>query len=244
MVSVDNNQRDYHVYVTRDIEGAIAAIGDSVPRGITVYFHLAQHSQAELCGLRDRMFNDRDELMLHGIVLMSGGCGSIDNRVNIGLSPASPEAIAYMEARYPGPVHYSGIGSLALRLFHPPEVTSQALTAVEDVADLALMTCGQRPFAAMALDESAPLSDGTGPEDEALQEALDIYVDIYGDFSSLTWIRGRTRRVRCYVSGSPWRHLDGSTGLRRRSWLGARHDRRMHATTLHRRRLGRCELVA
>ena len=202
MVSVDNNQRDYHVYLTGDIEGAIAAIGDSVPRGITVYFHIAQHTQAELCGIRDRMFNDRDELMLHGIVLMSGGCGSIDNRVNIGLSPASPEAIAYMEARYPGPVHYTGIGGLALRQVDPPEVTSQTLSAVEDIADLALMTCGQRPFAAIALNESAPPSDGTGPEDEALQEALDMYFDVYRRSLVAVVGRGRTRRVRRHVPGS------------------------------------------
>ncbi len=99
LVWVDDNRRDYHVGVTHDIDGAIETIRDSIPRGVTVYFHLAEHSEAELCGLRDRMFNDRDELMRHGIVLVSGGCGSLDNRVNIGLSPASPEAIAYMEAR-------------------------------------------------------------------------------------------------------------------------------------------------
>ncbi len=32
------------------------------------------------------------------------------------------------------------------------------------------------------------MSDATGPEDEALQEALDIYVDIYGELSTLAWI--------------------------------------------------------
>ena len=153
LVWVDDNRRDYHVGVTHDIDGAIETIRDSIPRGVTVYFHLAEHSEAELCGLRDRMFNDRDELMRHGIVLVSGGCGSLDNRVNIGLSPASPEAIAYMEARYPGPVQYSGIGGLALRQVDPSEVASQTLTAVE-TADLALMTCGQRPFSTTALEES------------------------------------------------------------------------------------------
>jgi hypothetical protein len=190
---IDQNQRDAHIAVTRDIEGAIASLRDAIPRGITVYFHIARYTQSDLCGLQDRMFADREKLMRKGIVLMSGDCGSMDNRVSIGMSPSSPEAIDYMEARYPGPVDYTnGGGGYALRPFEPPTATDTELVAVRDVDELDLLTCGRKPFPASALAATPGDLNASGPEYAALRETLDVYRDVYGDLTGLGWILAET----------------------------------------------------
>lgn len=185
---IDDNQRDVHMALTGDIDGAIEAIGDDVPRGITVYFHVAAYSQAELCSLRDAMFDDREELMDRGIVLTSGGCGNADNRVNVGISPLTSEAVAYMRARYAGPVHYEDGGASALRPYEPPELEAVELVADRDGQDTGLLTCGRRPFPAAAMDSLPVNLDSAGHEYGALRDALKIYVHLYGDLTRLEWL--------------------------------------------------------
>lgn len=185
---VDDNQRDFHIALTGDIEGAIEALRDGVPRGVTVYFHLVEYSQAEICALRDAMFEDRDELMRHGIVLTSGGCGNAQNRVSVGLSPHSPEVIAFMTARYDGPIDYEPGGWSALRAFEPVDIGEVRLLAVHHSDDLGLLTCGRRPFPAAALESEPGDISANDPESAALREGLSIYVDVYGDMTSLGWI--------------------------------------------------------
>ncbi len=185
---IDNNQRDVHIALTGDIEAAIEVLRDGVPRGITVYFHIVEHTQAELCALRDAMFDDRDELMRRGIVLTSGGCASATPRVVVGMSPLTPEAIAYMRAHYDGPIDYEPGGTPALRPYDPPEVDDVRLIALRASDDLGLLTCGRRPFPAAAVNSAPTDINATGGEYGALREALSIYVDVYGDLSGLGWI--------------------------------------------------------
>lgn len=185
---LDDNQRDVHIALTGDIDTAIEVLRDGVPRGITIYFHIVEHSHAELCALRDAMFDDRDELMRHGIVLSSGGCGNAENRVNVGMSPLNAEAIAYMRAHYDGPIHYEHGGAWALEPYDPPVVDEVRLTAISKTDDLGLLTCGRRPFPAEALNGTPTDLNATGPEYGALRDALNIYVDVYGDLSGLGWI--------------------------------------------------------
>jgi len=184
---VDPNQRDIHIGLTGDIAGAIDALKDGIPRGITVYFYIVEYTQAELCAIRDAMFEDREELMRHGIVLTWGGCGNSENRVNVGMSPTSPEAIAYMQQRYPGPVDYENGGASWLRPFDPPAGGEVRLIAIREGDDLGLLTCGGRPFLGSALDARPRGIGGPGAEFAALREDLEIYVDIYGDLSGLPW---------------------------------------------------------
>ena len=186
-VWVDENL-DYHVAVSKDIEAAIAALEPGIPRGVTVYFHLYQYSYAFLDDLRDEFFEDRDELMTKGIVISFGSVREIEGQVYIGMSPLSGEAVRYMESRYTGPIVYEYGGVSALRPFEPPRYEEVRLIALEDGDDLGFLTCGHRPFPEGAL-ESAPVApDATGPEYDALREDLGIYVDVYGDLSSLGWV--------------------------------------------------------
>jgi hypothetical protein len=184
----DDNQRDVHIALTGDVEGAIEALRDEVPRGVTVYFHIVQHSQAELCAIRDQMFADRDELMRRGIVLSSGGCGSAKNRVEVGLSPLTPEVLAYMRSRYDGPIDYEDGGWSALTPYQPLEPGQVRLTAVREGEDLGLFTCGRRPFPADAIDGFPIDIESDGDEYRTLREALNMYLEVYGDLSRLGWI--------------------------------------------------------
>jgi hypothetical protein len=185
---IDDNQRDVHIALTDDIEGAIDVLRDGVPRGITVYFHIVEYTQAELCALRDAMFADRDELMRRGIVLTSGGCGNARNRVSVGMSPLTPETTAYMRARFDGPIDYEPGGTSWLRPYDAPEVDDVRLIAVPASDDLGLLTCSRKPFPATAVNSAPTDINATGREYDALREALNIYVDVYGDLSGLGWI--------------------------------------------------------
>jgi hypothetical protein len=127
--------------------------------------------------------------MKKGIVVSFAATDDRDGRVQIGLSPTSPEAIAFMHERYGGPVDYEDGGYSALRRFEPPEIATETLTAVEDIADLGLMTCGRRPFPEAVLNDPPPPNAEGGPDYDALAEALEIYVDVYGDLSTLSWIK-------------------------------------------------------
>jgi hypothetical protein len=186
---LDDNQRDVHLALTGDVDAAIEAIRDQVPRGITVYFHIVEHTEAELCALRDAIFADRDELMRRGIVLMSGGCGSMENRVDIGLSPLTPEVLDYMRARYDGPIDYGHAGETTLGPYEPPDLGAVRLVAIREGDDPGLLTCGRRPFPEAALDCEPRGIGRPGPEYEALREGLDAYTAIYGDLTELGWIR-------------------------------------------------------
>ncbi len=185
---IDDNQRDVHIALTGDIDAAIEALREQVPRGITVYLHIVEHSHAELCALRDAMFADRDELIRQGIVLTSGGCGNARNRVIVGLSPLTPDVIAFMRTRYNGPIDYEHGGASALRPYEPPEVGEVRLIAVRRSHDLGLLTCGRRPFPAAAPGSAPRDINAIGREYDALRESLNIYLNIYGDLSRLDWI--------------------------------------------------------
>jgi hypothetical protein len=185
---LDQNQRDVHVALTGQIDEAIEVLREGIPRGITVYFHIVEYTQAELCALRDAMFAEWEELIEHGIVLMSGGCGNIRNRVIVGLSPLTPEVLDFMQARYAGPIDYEHAGHSALRPFDPPELDEVRLIALRESDDLGLLTCGRRPFPAAALDSAPAEIDGPASEYQALRESLAIYVPVYGDLTGLDWI--------------------------------------------------------
>jgi hypothetical protein len=185
---IDDNQRDVHIALTGDVDGAIEALRDGVPRGVTVYFHIVEHTQDELCAIRDQMFADREELMRRGIVLWSGGCGNANNRVEVGLSPLTPEVLAYMRSRYAGPIAYEGSGSSMLMPYEPLELAEVRLDAVREGDDLGLSTCGGRPFPAETIERAPSDIETEGDEYRALRQALDIYVDVYGDLNRLGWI--------------------------------------------------------
>lgn len=183
----DGNGRDFHVAVTADISGAIEALKAGIPRGITVYFHIAEYTEAEICAIRDAMFEDREELMRHGIILSYGGCGNREMRVQVGMSPFTPEAVAYMQARYQGPVDYEDGGVSALRFYEPVSVEDLRLLAVRSGDSPELLTCGGRPFPASGLAALTGAETDTGPEYDALREALAIYDEIYADLGSVSW---------------------------------------------------------
>jgi hypothetical protein len=185
---IDDNQRDGHPAVTGDVDAAIEAIRADVRRGVTIYFHIAEYSEAELCALRDALFRDRDELIRHGIVLTSGACANLENRVNVGISPLNAEVLEYMFGRYDGPIHYEEGGVGALRAFNAPTVDDARLTAVRAGEDFGLATCGRRPFPDEALSQPPVDINGPGLDLAALRESLDIYNDVYGDLSALSWI--------------------------------------------------------
>jgi hypothetical protein len=184
----DQNQVDLHIAVTDDIDGAIAKLGQYVPRGVTVYFQLAPFTDAQLCALRDSIFNDRDKLMKLGIVLMTGGCEDIQMRVEIGLSPLTPETLSYMQSHYPGPVDFESDGeAIPLGDSSPPggDVTLSAITPEEQAT---LMTCGQRPFTESALSQPPIDVSTAGDAYGALRDAFDAYSQIFGDLSALPWV--------------------------------------------------------
>lgn len=188
IIWVDQNQRDFHIGLTGDIEGAIEALKDGIPRGITVYFYIVKHTEAELCAIRDAMFEDREELMRHGIVLTGGGCGNKESRVNVQLSPVTPEVLAYMEARYPGPVDYEEGGYSALRPYEPPQGLDIRLEAVREADEVGWSTCGRQPFPNSALVAPPTDVNGAGPPLEAFRESLMIYQDLYGNLAALPWV--------------------------------------------------------
>jgi hypothetical protein len=187
-VWLDPNQVDVHVSVTGDIQGAIAKLGPFVPRGVTVYFELAPFTKDQLCDLRDKIFGDREQLNDVGIVLLDGGCGSKDPVVDIGMSPLTDETEAYMRARYPGPVEYHAEGVIALGRTEPPSGESP-IAAITDADQSLLVTCGQRPFQRDALDGQPLDLTETSPDVSALREAFDIYETVFGDLSTLPWVR-------------------------------------------------------
>jgi hypothetical protein len=184
---VDRNQRDFHIAVTDDIEGTFAALEDGIPRGITVYFHLHRYSYAQLEELQDAIFGDRDELLAKGIALTSGSIRETEGRVHIGMSPLTPETLAYVQDRYSGPIDYEASGVSALRPFDPPQHDEVRLIGVTE-DDAGLLTCGRRPFPEATL-QAAPVDvSERGPDLAALREGFDIYTDVYGELSGLTWL--------------------------------------------------------
>jgi hypothetical protein len=183
----DQNQVDVHIALTGDIDGAIEKLGQYVPRGVTVYFQLAPNTKEELCALRDRIFDDREKLIDKGIVLLGGGCGNAQMRVEIDMSPVTTETLAFMRDRYPGPVDYQADGVVPLSNYDPPsgDVRLSAITTTEE-ADL--LTCGQRPFPRSALDQQPVDTTTNGSEFDALRRAFATYSDIFGDLSQQPWI--------------------------------------------------------
>lgn len=185
---IDDNQRDVHVALTGEVEAVIEAIRDGVPSGVTVYFYLVEHSYEELCSIRDAIFDDREELMGRGIYLYGGGCGNAEHRVNIFMSPTTPEAIDFMRARYEGPIDYEGGGTFPLAPVEPVEVDEVRLVATRAGEPMGLHTCGHRPFASSAL--AAPAVDLTseGGAVDGLRRSLEVYDALYGDLAALDWI--------------------------------------------------------
>ena len=183
----DPNQIDLHIAVTSDIDGAIAKLGKYVPRGVTVYFQLAPESEADLEALTDKIFNDYDSLREKGIVLSSGAPDQTTSRVEITMSPAMPETIAYMQQLYPGPIDYTAGDIVPLQRYDPPGGDVLVIAVTGDQLS-GLLTCGQRPFPETGL-QSAPVDvNSPGLEFDALRQAFDTYRDAFGDLSPLPWI--------------------------------------------------------
>lgn len=199
---VDENQRDFHVAVTKDIEAAIEALAPGIPRGITVYFHLHDYSYSELDELSSAIIGDRDELLTKGIVVSFAGVGEVEGRVEIGISPLTPETLEYMQRRYMGPIDYEAGGVSALRRFDPP-VRAVHLIALRDGDDVGLMTCGRRPFPETALS-SAPVDlNAISPE---IRRYAGEPGDICGDLrrSRFPFLDSRREgRLRCNLPGQP-----------------------------------------
>ncbi|CAN5823623.1 hypothetical protein BH24CHL5_BH24CHL5_05760 [soil metagenome] len=187
-VWIDANGLDIHVAVTTDVEGAIRALGPHLPRGVTLYVHLAEYSHAFLDRVFHAIFDERTELMGLGIVVSSGGVDEIGNRVTIRLSPFLPETVSFMRDRYPGPIDYEDGGPETLHPFTPPELGAIRLTAIRDGDDTGLLTCGRRPFAESALTSAGGAESGVGAEYDALRESVRIYSGLLDDLASLTWI--------------------------------------------------------
>jgi hypothetical protein len=184
---IGDDHRDVHLALTGEIQGAMDAIRDDVPRGITVFFHLVEYTDDELCAFRDEVMEDRDDLTKLGILITGGGCGNIEHRVKINISPATPEVLAYMRSRYDGPIDYEAGGSYALSPVSPPDVEHLRLEAIR-ADELNLMSCGRRPFPAASLDDLPVAVDTQSEEFDALREGLSIYRNLYGDLSQLDWI--------------------------------------------------------
>jgi hypothetical protein len=147
-----------------------------------------EYTQAELCALSDAMFDDREELFGRGIALTSGGCGTANNRIEIGLSPFTPEVLGYMRARYPGPIDYEKGGWTVLGYYQPPEPGQVRLVSVRGSDGLGLSTCGRRPFPAEAISRPAIDIYTPGEEYRALRDSLTIYAELYGDLTNLGWL--------------------------------------------------------
>jgi hypothetical protein len=184
----DANQHDIHVAVKSDIQGTIEKLKDGIPRGITVYFELAAYTQAEVCALRDSIFDDRDYLIQHGILLSGGGCGGIAARVEIDISPLNDESLAYMHARYSGPIDYRDGGVSYLLPYDAPEVEELRISAIPSDQDAGVVSCGHRPFPESAMSAAPVDLSSAGPDFDAFRQGLEIYRDLYGDLSGLPWI--------------------------------------------------------
>jgi hypothetical protein len=217
---LDANLRDVHVALTGDVDGAIEVLRDGVPRGVTVYFYIVRYSHDELCGFSDAIFDDRDELMQHGILVTSGGCGNASQRVNIGLRPFTPEALAFMRARYAGPIDYEEGGGAAFGARALPEPDAVRLTAVTSEDALDLLTCGWRPFPPAALDAPAADLASDQPAVVAMRDSLRRASDLYGDLGGLDWILAESDEYGATFladRGDTW--LEAAVFPGRRGWV-------------------------
>lgn len=147
-----------------------------------------QLTQAEACALRDKIMNDRDELLTRGIELTGGGCGNAAMTVSLYLSPLLPEVIAYMQERYAGPLSFEEGGRYPLRPIDPPTVDEVRLKAIAPLEAGMLRTCGRRLFPEPALHAIGNAQDQPGPEYDALREAIDAYTDVVPEVRSLDWV--------------------------------------------------------
>ena len=187
IIWMDPNQRDFHLGLTGDIEGAIEALKDGIPRGITVYFYIVEQTQAEVCAIRDQIMNDREELRALGIVLSGGGCGNKEMTVSLYVSPLLPEVTNYLQSRYGGPLSFEGGGGMPLRSVEPPTVDEVRLNAVTPDADGQLLTCSGRPFGADYEAKAVGAESGVGPEYAALRESISLYTEFVPELPSVTW---------------------------------------------------------
>lgn len=184
---VDPNQRDFHIGLTGDIEGATETLKDGIPRGITVYFYIVEHTQAEVCAIRDQIMTDIPELRALGIIVSGGGCGNKEMTVSLYVSPLLPEVTSYLQSRYGGPLSFEGGGGMPLRAVEPPTVDEVRLMAVAPDDTGQLVTCSGRPFGANYEALAVGAEAEIGPEYDALRESITIYTELVPDLPSVTW---------------------------------------------------------
>ena len=187
LIWVDPNQTDWHIGVTADIPAAIATLKDAIPRGITVYFYLVDYTSDQLCSLMRRIIDDADELAALGIWITAGGCGNKEMTIDLTMTPVTPETIAFMRARYDGPLSFEDGGDFPLRDFSAPVFGQQTLQAVSEDAESNLLWCGRRPFPVDALAAPDGAESGSGRASEALRFALAKYEPLFPDLPQLTW---------------------------------------------------------
>jgi len=95
----------FHVAMAGELDDALDAIDRGAPRGTLAVHHVA-YSYAELERLSGRVFNERDEWICAGISINSFGVSETENLVELGIKPYTPEAIAALRLRYPGPIRF------------------------------------------------------------------------------------------------------------------------------------------
>jgi hypothetical protein len=183
---VNEFRRQFHIAVSCDIDGAIAALGPTLPRDREVHFHLVQYTYAELEAIRDRIFADHNTLMSEGIFISSGGIDESGNRARIGIDPLTEAIVAEMKRRYGDPIEFEHMPRpepLPQTWPTEPEVLVAAI-APDDIDRL--VTCDSPPFPAALLD-GPDVADVPDDLAEALAAAVQFWRSEFAGLEGHAW---------------------------------------------------------
>jgi hypothetical protein len=204
---VDYNQVDFHIAVSADIEGIIAAIGHLFPRESTIYFHPAQHTHAELQAAADRVIADWEALRAEGLMISMVAVGEKENNVQVGIDPHTPEIVAELKRRYGDFVEFahSPVGPPMLNTPWPTE--PEVLVAVRAETTDQQLTCGssERSFPASGLDAPTGAERAQGQVYDALRLALTTFGQEFVGRGDLTWrLAGMGETWATFLAETEW----------------------------------------
>jgi hypothetical protein len=220
---VDRNQRDFHIAVAGDVDGAIDALKSLIPRDVTVYFHLVAHTYAELEAVVERVFADREELLAAGISVNFGSVSERENVIELGIDPLTDQSIATMAALYGQGIQFEYSPTGPPPFVGPWPTVPEVLHAVykQDGGE-EFLTCGDQPFPASALEAPGGAEDETGPVYDGLRETLRVFGPEFGGVDRLTWrlvYQSATRANFMAEQGDLW--LEANTELEDGTWYAA-----------------------
>jgi hypothetical protein len=206
---VNEFRREVHIAVTCDVEGAITAIGHHFPRDQTVFFHLVEHTYAELESILERVFADHD--VAEDVYLSYGAVDEKRNVVEIGIDPLTPAVVEEMKRRYGEPIDLIHAPRPML-LPSPWPTEPEVLVAVRAPDDAETMvSCGGLQFPASIL-EQGDVEDVPADLADDLRAAAQFWGIEFPGLERLTWrLIHRDDRSAAFLarsdSGDEWTYL-------------------------------------